>query len=144
MYIQKGGPFLEPDGGQLPLPSGREPALFRFMNDGKPYKPSVHDRLRSIALDVGFVRSVADANPLLTVVPNLRCGEWYAPPELAGGRQAYFKSTDGHTGEWDFSLRRANMHLLPLIEQAGGCVLYLSPSRTPAGQLELTQAGARF
>lgn len=90
--------------------------------DSKAYKPSVHDRLRSIALDAAYVRSVAAANPSLAVVPNLRCGEWYVSPELAGSRQAYFKSTDGHTGEWDFNLRRANMHLLTLIEQIGGCV----------------------
>lgn len=90
--------------------------------DGKSYKPSVYDRLQSIALDVAYVRTVAAANPELAVIPNLRCGEWYVPPELAQGRQAYFKSTDGHTGEWDFNIRRANMHLLPLIESVGGYV----------------------
>ena len=28
---------------------------------------------------------------------------------------AYFKSTDGHYGNWAFNLRRPNLHLLPLI-----------------------------
>lgn len=57
---------------------------------------------------------------------NLRCGEWYADPKLVrrhGSHAAYFKSTDGHTGNWSFNLRRPNLHLLPLIDECRG---YLS------------------
>lgn len=33
---------------------------------------------------------------------------------------AYFKSTDGHFSNWSFNLRRANLHLLPLIVENNG------------------------
>jgi len=33
---------------------------------------------------------------------------------------AYFKSTDGHTGEWSFSLRRLNLQLFEVIGAYGG------------------------
>ncbi|KAF9215494.1 hypothetical protein BGZ59_001243 [Podila verticillata] len=35
----------------------------------------------------------------------------------------YFKSTDGHTGIWDFNLRRYNPHLITQIIQHGGCII---------------------
>lgn len=43
---------------------------------------------------------------------------WQASPEAA-----YFKSTDGHFGNWSFNLRRPNLHLLPLIAAEGGYVI---------------------
>ena len=36
--------------------------------------------------------------------------------------QAYFKSTDGHHGNWSFNLRRPNIHLLSLAASHGGYV----------------------
>lgn len=33
---------------------------------------------------------------------------------------AYFKSTDGHTNNWSFNLRRPNLHLLPILIQSRG------------------------
>lgn len=35
----------------------------------------------------------------------------------------YFKSTDGHTGQWKMSLRRLNFHLLPILAKNGTVVL---------------------
>ncbi|KAF9572450.1 hypothetical protein EC968_009928 [Mortierella alpina] len=35
----------------------------------------------------------------------------------------YFKSTDGHTGIWDFNLRRYNPHLITTIINHGGCII---------------------
>lgn len=32
----------------------------------------------------------------------------------------YFKSTDGHTGVWNFSLRRLNLHVLDVLGEFGG------------------------
>ncbi|GME45970.1 Initiator tRNA phosphoribosyl transferase [Neofusicoccum parvum] len=74
---------------------------------------SISNRLRSIAEDAEFVCAVADAyeRPL---VANERCGSWYIPLERKAA-SAYFKSTDGHTGEWAFSLRRLNIQVLELI-----------------------------
>ncbi|GAB1522063.1 tRNA A64-2'-O-ribosylphosphate transferase [Rhizoctonia solani] len=42
---------------------------------------------------------------------------------------AYFKSTDGHTSQWNFNLRRGNLHLLPLIVTHGGIILVDSTRR---------------
>lgn len=42
---------------------------------------------------------------------------------------AYFKSTDGHTSQWAFNLRRANLHLLPIIVAHSGIVLVDSTRR---------------
>ncbi|MCJ1320142.1 hypothetical protein MMC15_005480 [Xylographa vitiligo] len=36
---------------------------------------------------------------------------------------AYFKSTDGHQGQWKFSLRRLNLQVLDVIEKFDGCII---------------------
>ncbi len=50
---------------------------------------------------------------------NLRCGLWYVPSSAA--RTCYFKSTDGHAGNWSFSLIRLNLHVALQAAAAGGC-----------------------
>lgn len=45
--------------------------------------------------------------------------------EVEGARRkargsAYFKSTDGHAGEWNFSLRRLNLQVLEAVGVYGG------------------------
>lgn len=84
---------------------------------------SVKNRLRSIAHDARFVKQVA-AHFALPLVANERCGSWYIDPSDKAG-SAYFKSTDGHFGQWSFSLRRLNIHVLDLVSQHGGYVRYL-------------------
>lgn len=79
---------------------------------------SVSNRLQSIETDAVFVQEVAQHYDL-PLVANERCGSWYIDPEGKAG-SAYFKSTDGHTGQWDFSFRRLNLQLLPLANQYGG------------------------
>ncbi|KAF2029011.1 tRNA A64-2'-O-ribosylphosphate transferase [Setomelanomma holmii] len=88
---------------------------------------SVHNRLASIKSDSDFVVSVAEAYQL-PLVANERCGSWYIPPEkkLDG---VYFKSTDGHMGEWGFSLRRLNLQLLDVVQKYGGAVVVDSTRR---------------
>lgn len=81
---------------------------------------SISNRLQSIETDAVFVREVADQYEL-PLVANERCGSWYIPPDAKTG-SAYFKSTDGHSGQWDFSFRRLNMQLLPLAREYGGSV----------------------
>lgn len=78
----------------------------------------ISNRLRSIEQDSQFVCTVADAYNL-PLVANERCGSWYIPPERKAG-SAYFKSTDGHMGEWSFSLRRLNTQVLDVIGQHDG------------------------
>ena len=36
-------------------------------------------------------------------------------------RTCYFKSTDGHAGNWSFSLIRLNLHVALQAAAAGGC-----------------------
>lgn len=79
---------------------------------------SVTNRLHSIEADARFVRDVAD-HYQLPLIANERCGSWYINPEQKAG-SAYFKSTDGHTGEWDFSFRRLNFHIFAIARQRGG------------------------
>ncbi|KAI0629429.1 initiator tRNA phosphoribosyl transferase [Trametes polyzona] len=83
----------------------------------------IYNRLHSIAEDVHFVQRVHESYPDLPVLPNLRCGAWYVDPEIATDEPVYFKSTDGHFGNWNFNLRRPNLHLLPLIIAHNGIIL---------------------
>ena len=93
---------------------------------------SIHNRLRSILHDSLFAQHVA-CDFELPLIANERCGTWYIPPGLKAG-SAYFKSTDGHTNHWSFSLRRLNLHLLDIIARSGGYV-------SPAAQLEEQKSG---
>ena len=85
---------------------------------------TLRNRLHSVAHDAAFIAAVKKERlpaewPL---VANLRCGEWYAPPESFGGR-VRFKSGDGHRGEWALSLRRLNLHLVDMLAEHGGGVV---------------------
>jgi len=40
--------------------------------------------------------------------------------QTSSSQYAYFKSTDGHTNNWDFNLRRSNLSLATYAEQKGG------------------------
>lgn len=88
---------------------------------------SISNRLRSISDDAEFVCQVADAYGL-SLIANERCGSWYIPPERKGA-SAYFKSTDGHNGEWSMSLRRLNTQVIEIINEEGGCIIVDSTRR---------------
>ncbi|KAF2128628.1 hypothetical protein P153DRAFT_342554 [Dothidotthia symphoricarpi CBS 119687] len=88
---------------------------------------STHNRLSSIFSDSTFVTAVASAYAL-PLVANERCGSWYIPPSQKS-ESVYFKSTDGHMGQWGFSLRRLNLQVLDVVERAGGCVIVDSTRR---------------
>ncbi|KAE8229711.1 hypothetical protein CF326_g5313 [Tilletia indica] len=79
------------------------------------------NRLWSIKHDAEFVSKVADALDL-PLVANLRCGAWYTAPRQTRAT-CYFKSTDGHTGQWGFSLKRHNLGLVNVIVKSGGCII---------------------
>ncbi len=94
----------------------------RILGDLRRSNLSVSNRLRSIRLDAGFVSRVAAPSSTLgprPLVANERCGSWYVDPADKAA-SAYFKSTDGHQGQWKFSTRRLNLHLLPLISRYDG------------------------
>ncbi|KAL2179125.1 tRNA A64-2'-O-ribosylphosphate transferase [Thermothelomyces heterothallicus CBS 202.75] len=101
--------------------------LSRILGDLKRSNLSITNRLRSISQDAAFVEQVADALRL-PLIANERCGSWYTDPARKAG-SAYFKSTDGHTGQWKFSLRRLNLHLLPLIGENNGIIIVDSTRR---------------
>ena len=88
---------------------------------------SIPNRLRSVLSDALFVQSVASKYQL-PLLANERCGSWYIPPSLKTG-SAYFKSTDGHFGQWDFSLRRLNLQVLDKLKQHGGAIIVDSTRR---------------
>ena len=79
---------------------------------------SISNRLSSISTDGAFVAKVAETFQL-PLIANERCGSWYIDPALKAG-SAYFKSTDGHFGEWSFSLRRLNLGVLEIVGREGG------------------------
>lgn len=85
------------------------------------------NRLHSIHHDSLFVQNVASSYNL-PLIANERCGSWYIPPKQKAG-SAYFKSTDGHWGQWSLSKRRLNVQILDIIGKSGGFVAdYLTTS----------------
>ena len=103
----------------LLLPSSSQ-SLSSTLSSLKRSTLSTTNRLQSIHHDSLFVQNVAsDYN--LPLIANERCGSWYIPPEQKAG-SAYFKSTDGHWGQWSFSTRRLNLHILDIIGKRGGSV----------------------
>ena len=77
----------------------------------------------SSVADAAWVREVADEFPGFPLVANLRCGGWYVP-RPAAGETCYFKSTDGHSGEWSFSPVRLNLHIAAMAAREGGvCIV---------------------
>ncbi|SCU97212.1 LADA_0H05094g1_1 [Lachancea dasiensis] len=90
---------------------------------------SLKNRIQSILLDNTFLeKEVIPVFPRFPIIPNERCGVWYCNPETFK-QTSYFKSTDGHTNQWDFSLRRLNLHLLPTISHNGGLIIVDSTRR---------------
>ncbi|KAL9131177.1 MAG: hypothetical protein Q9217_000830 [Psora testacea] len=79
---------------------------------------STSNRLHSIYKDSRFVEQAAEVYGF-PLIANERCGSWYIPPERKAS-SVYFKSTDGHSGQWAFSTRRLNLHLLGITGEAGG------------------------
>ncbi|EAA32270.1 hypothetical protein GE21DRAFT_7289 [Neurospora crassa] len=99
----------------------------KILGDLKKSNLSITNRLKSIQHDAAFVHEVADVLGL-PLVANERCGSWYIDPQLKRS-SAYFKSTDGHTGQWKFSTRRLNFHLLEVIGRNDGCIIVDSTRR---------------
>lgn len=110
----------------------------RILTDLKRANLTITNRLRSIRADAAFVASAASAFGNRPLVANERCGSWYVPPQHKAA-SAYFKSTDGHAGQWNFSTRRLNLHLLPLISDADGCIIVDSTRRGKAMPDALTK-----
>ncbi|KAL4943397.1 hypothetical protein BDV06DRAFT_138026 [Aspergillus oleicola] len=111
----------------LHFPSAEQLSVSQTLASLRRSALSVNNRLRSIEADATFAREVAHHYGL-PLIANERCGSWYIPPDIKSG-SAYFKSTDGHTGQWDFSFRRLNLQILPLAREHGGCIIVDSTRR---------------
>ncbi|CAH2350493.1 tRNA A64-2'-O-ribosylphosphate transferase [[Candida] railenensis] len=85
---------------------------------------SIRNRLQSILYDAYYIESLVSRGiARYPLIPNERCGLWYVPEDKKA-ESCYFKSTDGHTGQWSFNLRRLNLHLLSIICREGGiCIV---------------------
>eukprot|EP00767_Chilomastix_cuspidata_P003046 gnl/Chilomastix_cuspidata/3169.p1 GENE.gnl/Chilomastix_cuspidata/3169~~gnl/Chilomastix_cuspidata/3169.p1 ORF type:complete len:492 (+),score=180.54 gnl/Chilomastix_cuspidata/3169:377-1852(+) len=81
---------------------------------------SIYSRLRSIEADAIFVEGVRQKFSDFPMYGNLRCGPWYC--RHADGT-CRFKSTDGHTGIWDFSFTRLNFELVTSAQEHGGILI---------------------
>lgn len=103
------------------------PTLSSTLTTLKRSALSLSNRLTSILSDSHYVTTVSSAYAL-PLIANERCGSWYIPPDLKAG-SVYFKSTDGHTGQWAFSLRRLNLQLLDVVGERGGAVVVDSTRR---------------
>jgi tRNA A64-2'-O-ribosylphosphate transferase len=107
-------------------------SLYRSMRDLRKATLSIPNRLRSVLQDAEFVQHVVEQHSSdgarLPLIANERCGSWYIPPDRKVG-SAYFKSTDGHFGQWDFSLRRLNLQVLGMVGKHEGAVIVDSTRR---------------
>ncbi|KAG8623912.1 hypothetical protein KVT40_008888 [Elsinoe batatas] len=101
--------------------------ISRFEREAARSRLSTRSRLHAIAYDAEFVQQVAE-HFSLPLVANERCGSWYVAPSDKKG-SVYFKSTDGHAGQWSLSLRRLNLNLLELIAEQEGCIIVDSTRR---------------
>ena len=81
-----------------------------------------YDRLQSISFDAEFISDLCSVLPF-PAVPNERCGSWYLENIENVTARVYFKSTDGHYGNWSFNRRRMNLGILPLIIQHNGLMI---------------------
>ncbi|KAI3436605.1 hypothetical protein D9Q98_006022 [Chlorella vulgaris] len=107
------------------------PTLNAVLRALKKEEASLYSCVCSIADDARFVEQVAALYPSLPLFPNLRCGVWYVRPPL--GDTCYFKSTDGHNGNWSFSTVRLNLNLAEAAAASGGCLI-----------VDATKRGKRF
>lgn len=109
-----------PSLSEVIFPEQANSSFSKILGDLKRSNLSITNRLRSIRRDAEFVREVYEILNL-PLVANERCGSWYIDPSLKAA-SAYFKSTDGHTGQWKFSTRRLNLNLLELVGRHDGFV----------------------
>lgn len=107
--------------------STHNPSLYAQLRSIRKATLSIPNRLQSILDDADFAKTVS-LRYGLPLVANERCGSWYiAPTDKVGS--AYFKSTDGHHGQWNFSARRLNLQLLSVLGEHGGAVVVDSTRR---------------
>lgn len=91
---------------------------------------SLFNCLSSLHHDASFVEEIALLYPAVPLLANLRCGLWYTPSPAG---TCYFKSTDGHNGNWSFSTMRLNWNVCEQAAAHGGVII-----------VDATRKGKRF
>ena len=95
-------------------------SVYQVTRELKKEENGLFNCLNSIVADVTFVGEIRNLYPSLPLVANLRCGLWYTPkPDST----CYFKSTDGHAGNWSFSCTRLNLHVADIAARKGGAII---------------------
>lgn len=108
------------------LKASQTPSLNQVLRALKRKENCLYNCVHSVAADTAFVREIADLYKGLPICANLRCGLWYTPaPDL----KCYFKSTDGHYGNWSFSKTRLNLNVALAAARSGGCLIVDSTRR---------------
>ena len=103
-----------------PGPSNEHLSVNKVLKHLKRRETGLFNCLASIAADAQFVAEIARLYPGLPLLANLRCGLWYTPQPDG---TCYFKSTDGHAGNWGFSYTRLNLHVAHLATSHRGCLI---------------------
>lgn len=125
--------------GGLSLVCSHQPSFTKILRDVKRQEHSLFNAIASIVHDALFVEQVIGSLPEYPAFANLRCGLWYLPqhhhhsPSTNLRDTCYFKSTDGHTGNWGFSTTRLNINVLKSAIQHGGAFI-----------IDATKRGKRF
>ena len=96
------------------------PSVSQVLRELKRQEVGLYNCVCSVLSDVAFVREITLLYSPLPLLANLRCGLWYAPNHVS---TCYFKSTDGHYGNWGFSCTRLNLHTARLAAERGGCII---------------------
>ncbi|GLJ30544.1 hypothetical protein SUGI_0604740 [Cryptomeria japonica] len=104
--------------------------IYKICRKIKRTDQSLYNALRSIYQDSLFVSEIRRLWPELPLMANLRCGLWYSQQF---DDTCYFKSTDGHTGNWSFNPIRLNIHVATIAAEKGGCII-----------VDATRKGKRF
>ena len=96
------------------------PSVNQVLRALKKREVGLYNCICSVLSDVAFVKEISLLYPSLPLFANLRCGLWYAPKHDS---TCYFKSTDGHYGNWGFSCTRLNLHTARLAAEKRGCII---------------------
>lgn len=120
---QQGQAYLQPKAfGQQ--------SIYQVARELKKEQHTLFNCLASILSDAAFIQEIKLLYPDLPLVANLRAGGWYAP---SPDGTCYFKSTDGHQNNCNFSVTRLNWHVAELATQKGGVII-----------VDATRKGKRF
>lgn len=112
--------------------SGSSAAIKRGLRELDRATQTPYNKLQSILYDRSMIiKELAKIGMnTMPIFGNARTGCWYAPNP---NQSVVFKSTDGHYGTWEFSLRKLNLHFLLNLQKSRSAVI-----------IDATKAGQRY